>query len=230
MQPDTPPPQVTPKMLEAFDLADGGMAKSAVARQLGLARSTLYRWLDDPAARAAVDTKRADAAAEQRRSRQDRAIEMMVKGDRICDIAAAVGVDRRTVWRWAQQPEFAAEVRGARDSVVTLAGLGLAEAALDAVRVLVAIMNDNDAPVRERRQAADAVLARAFGMPGEVHAAAVQMKPQVALEPITIPPRPELSPKALHQVARIILMDEMRQRHGDDAVVDDEDEDEGPPN
>ena len=104
------------------------------------------------------------------------------------------------------------------------------QSTLDAVRVLVAIMNDNDAPVRERRQAADAVLARAFGMPGEVHAAAVQMKPQVALEPITIPPRPELSPKALHQVARIILMDEMRQRHGDDAVVDDEDEDEGPPN
>ena len=230
MQPEAPALQVTAKMIEAFELADSGEAKSAVARRLGLARSTLYRWLDDPAARAAVEARRAEVAAEQRRSRQDRAVEMLAKGDRIGDIAAALGVDRRTLWKWAQQPEFAAEVRGARDTVTNVAGLSLAEAAVDAVRVLVAIMNDEKAPARERRQAAEAVLTRAFGHSGEA-AVGTQRVPPRAVVDESLASRSDLdalSPGAIRKIARVLLEDEARRKYGDEAWgVDDEDDEEG---
>ena len=42
--------------------------------------------------------------------KQQRALELILAGHSVTDIAAQVGVRRETVWRWRQDPSFASEV------------------------------------------------------------------------------------------------------------------------
>ena len=42
--------------------------------------------------------------------KQQRALELILAGHSVTDIAAQVGVRRETVWRWRNDPSFASEV------------------------------------------------------------------------------------------------------------------------
>ena len=41
---------------------------------------------------------------------QQRALELILAGHSVTDIASQVGVRRETVWRWRNDPSFASEV------------------------------------------------------------------------------------------------------------------------
>lgn len=45
---------------------------------------------------------------------QQRAVDLLMQGTRAAEVAAAVGVDRVTVWRWRQMPEVEAEINARR--------------------------------------------------------------------------------------------------------------------
>src|SRR5688572_12296679 len=47
-------------------------------------------------------------------TQQARAVDLLVGGNRIHDVAAALGVDRVTIWRWRQTAEFEAELNSRR--------------------------------------------------------------------------------------------------------------------
>ena len=42
--------------------------------------------------------------------KQQRALELILAGHSVTDIASQVGVRRETVWRWRNDPSFASEV------------------------------------------------------------------------------------------------------------------------
>lgn len=45
-------------------------------------------------------------------SRQKQAVRMLFEGERVGDIAAAVGVHRSTLWRWFRRPEMQRYAQG----------------------------------------------------------------------------------------------------------------------
>jgi hypothetical protein len=85
--------------------------------------------------------------------------------------------------------------------------------------VLVSIMNDPAAPVRERRQAAEAVLARALTPTPSLPPAAEQGSEASAprMPPPQLPPPPsadDLRPEEVQVIARVLLEAEMHRTHG----------------
>lgn len=49
-------------------------------------------------------------------TRRARAIDLLLAGRTIPDVATEFGVNRRTVWRWTTEPAFAAELARGRDA------------------------------------------------------------------------------------------------------------------
>lgn len=68
--------------------------------------------------------------------KQEAAIGALLSCGTIGDAAAACGVSSVSLWRWMQQPAFAAEYRGARARVVDAAISSLTQAASAAVGTL----------------------------------------------------------------------------------------------
>jgi hypothetical protein len=92
---------------------------------------------------------------------QQRALELILAGHSVTDIASQVGVRRETVWRWRQDPSFASEVdlRQAqrRQSIHDELDAGV----IESVRMLRGPMADTDAPPGARVRAATALMDRA---------------------------------------------------------------------
>ena len=93
--------------------------------------------------------------------KQQRALELILAGHSVTDIAAQVGVRRETVWRWRNDPSFASEVsiRQAqrRQSIHDELDAGV----IESVRMLRGPMADTDAPPGARVRAATALMDRA---------------------------------------------------------------------
>ncbi len=99
----------------------------------------------------------ASAKVDQR----ERAMELLLAGNTPPQVAGAIGVNRSTVWRWTQEPDFAAELRQRRAERKFAILEMLEEGALEAVGCLRAIQGDAAAPVGVRVRAACALLDRA---------------------------------------------------------------------
>ena len=90
-----------------------------------------------------------------------RALELILAGHSVTDIAAQVGVRRETVWRWRNDPSFASEVdlrQGQRrQSIHDELDAGV----IESVRMLRGLVADTDAPPGARVRAATALMDRA---------------------------------------------------------------------
>ena len=115
--------------------------------------------------------------------KQQRALELILAGHSVTDIAAQVGVRRETVWRWRNDPSFASEVsvRQAqrRQSIHDELDAGV----IESVRMLRGLVADTDAPPGARVRAATALMDRAGLTPAyavEVRHSADHAQQQVA--------------------------------------------------
>ena len=92
---------------------------------------------------------------------QQRALEPILAGHSVTDIASQVGVRRETVWRWRQDPSFASEVSvrqgQRRQSIHSELDAGV----LEAVQMLRGLVADPEAPAGARVRAATALMDRA---------------------------------------------------------------------
>ena len=120
--------------------------------------------------------------------KQQRALELILAGHSVTDIASQVGVRRETVWRWRNDPSFASEVsvRQAqrRQSIHDELDAGV----IESVRMLRGLVADTDAPPGARVRAARALMDRAGLTPAyavevrhsAVHAQQQATQPQLA--------------------------------------------------
>ena len=92
---------------------------------------------------------------------QQRALELILAGHSVTDIASQVGVRRETVWRWRNDPSFASEVSvrqgQRRQSIHDELDAGV----IESVRMLRGLVADTDAPPGARVRAATALMDRA---------------------------------------------------------------------
>ena len=92
---------------------------------------------------------------------QQRALEPILAGHSVTDIASQVGVRRETVWRWRNDPSFASEVSvrqtQRRQSIHDELDAGV----IESVRMLRGLVADTDAPPGARVRAATALMDRA---------------------------------------------------------------------
>ena len=93
--------------------------------------------------------------------KQQRALELILAGHSVTDIASQVGVRRETVWRWRNDPSFASEVsiRQAqrRQSIHDELDAGV----IESVRMLRGLVADTNAPPGARVRAATTLMDRA---------------------------------------------------------------------
>ena len=130
--------------------------------------------------------------------KQQRALELILAGHSVTDIAAQVGVRRETVWRWRNDPSFASEisVRQAqrRQSIHDELDAGV----IESVRMLRGLVADTDAPPGARVRAATALMDRAGLTPA--YAVEVRHKAEYAQQRAT-----EQAHKDPQELARDIL-------------------------
>lgn len=88
------------------------------------------------------------------------AIEGLVSGKPVQDVAQACGVNRVTIWRWMKEPLFIQEMNAVKSALraETLARLHFEMHA--AVDVISSVMNDTRAPAIARLRAVEIVLDR----------------------------------------------------------------------
>src|SRR5258708_38236849 len=94
-------------------------------------------------------------------SRKTQAIFMLLAGETYVTVAKTVGVCSKTVRRWVDEPEFAAELERESLAVLSVARaqsrvqIGLTvERGLVATRFLSQLMNTDEVPLNMRKQAA----------------------------------------------------------------------------
>ena len=90
-----------------------------------------------------------------------RALEGLLDGLNIQDAAALAGVNRKTLARWLQEPDFWKAYRNAGDMLFETAARKLASATDGSVDFLVEVREDSDIPTSVRVRAADLVLQHA---------------------------------------------------------------------
>lgn len=95
----------------------------------------------------------------QRRRR--RALELLSEGASKSSVAAELEVQPSTVWRWLQDPSFAAELRQIHEDRLEQVEDRLQCLAKDALEVMATIMMDAEAPHAVRLRAASEILERA---------------------------------------------------------------------
>ena len=101
------------------------------------------------------------APTDTLRPAEQRAIEALLAGATPSATAAAAGISERTLRRWCQRPHFADALSCAQRSVFDDALRLLRVTALDAVRALRTVLNDQNAPPASRVAAARVVLEQA---------------------------------------------------------------------
>ena len=104
--------------------------------------------------------------------RKQRALELILAGHSVTDIASQVGVRRETVWRWRQDPSFASEVSVRQGQRRQAIHDELDAGVIESVRMLRGLVADTDAPPGARVRAATALMDRA----GLTPAYAVQVR------------------------------------------------------
>jgi transposase-like protein len=93
--------------------------------------------------------------------KQQRALELILAGHSVTDIAAQVGVRRETVWRWRNDPSFASEVSVRQAQRRQAIHDELDAGVIESVRMLRGLVADTDAPPGARVRAATALMDRA---------------------------------------------------------------------
>jgi hypothetical protein len=133
-------------------------------------------------ARNAVQRLLQQEQEQELNTRQARAVELYTQGSTDAEVAAELGVERSTVWRWRTQDlAFRSTLRRthAKATKIAVARLeGLVEKALD---VVAATLADQEAPLALRLRAAEAVLDRA-GIESSNEARSLATGPFVDLE------------------------------------------------
>lgn len=98
---------------------------------------------------------------KQPNGQRDRAVDLLLEGRSIPDVAGELGVRRETVWRWTQDPEVAAELRARRMERREAKASQLDELADRALEVLSELLEGEDTPPAVRFKIATALLDRA---------------------------------------------------------------------
>ena len=93
--------------------------------------------------------------------KQQRALELILAGHSVTDIASQVGVRRETVWRWRNDPSFASEVSVRQGQRRQAIHDELDAGVIESVRMLRGLVADTDAPPGARVRAATALMDRA---------------------------------------------------------------------
>ncbi len=144
--------------------------------------------------------------------KQQRALDLLLAGHATTAVAAEVGVRRETIWRWTQDPTFAAEVSRRQAERRQAIHSELDAGVLEAVQMLRGLVADPEAPAGARVRAATALMDRA----GLTPAYAVEVRhrdDQHALE-TTENQDPEVMARqileALPQVAAMLPLTEVR--------------------
>lgn len=78
------------------------------------------------------------------------AVARLARGESTDAVGAAIGVNGRTIRRWAEAADFKADVQTARRALLAEATAALGAAARDAVSTLQAALTDDSANVRVR--------------------------------------------------------------------------------
>ena len=104
--------------------------------------------------------------------KQQRALDLLLAGHATTAVAAEVGVRRETIWRWTQDPAFAAEVSRRQAERRQAIHSELDAGVLEAVQMLRGLVADTEAPAGARVRAATALMDRA----GLTPAYAVQVR------------------------------------------------------
>ena len=100
-------------------------------------------------------------ARTESQPRMQRGLDLLLAGATVPDVAREVGVNRSTVWRWTQEPEFAAQLRADRASRRYAVQEAIHAVALEAVAYMATLVRDEAAPPAVRLKAACALLDRA---------------------------------------------------------------------
>lgn len=95
---------------------------------------------------------------------QAEAIRYLLEGARLTAVAATVGVNRTTLWRWSRTPEWQAAIKRERQLIGTAIQSQLQALSMEAVHVVDAILRGSDKRLALR--AALAVLAGTGALPG----------------------------------------------------------------
>ena len=142
--------------------------------------------------------------------RKQRALELILAGHSVTDIASQVGVRRETVWRWRNDPSYASEVSvrqgQRRQAIHDVLDAGV----IESVRMLRGLVADTDAPPGARVRAATALMDRAGLTPAyavEVRHSADHAQQQATKDPQDMA-REILS--ILPQVVAVLPPDEVR--------------------
>ena len=93
--------------------------------------------------------------------KQQRALDLLLAGHATTAVAAEVGVRRETIWRWTQDPAFAAEVSRRQAERRQAIHSELDAGVLEAVQMLRGLVADPEAPAGARVRAATALMDRA---------------------------------------------------------------------
>lgn len=95
---------------------------------------------------------------EKLNEKQQRALELLVEGKSLAQVAGAIGISRATLWRWRALPDFARALAEVRSASLEAAAHTLAEASRAAVDTFVELLGSDSDSVR--LGAAREVLAR----------------------------------------------------------------------
>lgn len=93
---------------------------------------------------------------------QVRAIEALLVSESVPEAARLAGVPQRTLYRWLDEPAFAAALRRAEGRIIDEAARRLTRVAGKAIATLEAILDDPSVPVATRVRAALGVLDQAI--------------------------------------------------------------------
>jgi hypothetical protein len=102
---------------------------------------------------------------QQITQRQRRALDLLVDGATTGELAKALHVDRATVWRWTQDPAFAAELAAMRQERRGAAERRIESLVARALDFLGAVVDDPGAPVGARVRAAVEIIGRVLPRP-----------------------------------------------------------------
>ena len=91
-------------------------------------------------------------------AKQQRAVEILLREPSIEAAAQAAGVGRATLFRWLNEPDFAAEYKQARGRLLESTLTALQSASVEAVTTLRAVLTETTARAGERVSAAKAIL------------------------------------------------------------------------
>lgn len=93
---------------------------------------------------------------------QARAIEALLASESVPEAARLAGVPQRTLYRWLDEPAFAAALRRAESRIIDEAARRLARVTTKAIATLEAMLDDPSVPAATRVRAALGVLDQAI--------------------------------------------------------------------